>query len=237
MLPPTGHRPQCTRPSAASFTSASQPPPPAASRTAPRSSAAPPPDAQPPLATLRRPSPDHWPGSLAVTVAPPPHLPTHSASEPPVAPPYPFATTIGLLPPSFPSLLVYTLVHQSSPRPTVSYTVLRWLAIPRLLTVTIGHFLLTFLNHWSPCTSVCPTASCRLPQSRRGRVHGPATPWPPAPSPSLLATAAKAFVPSPIDHNLLGPPLSSSSPIKSQTLHKSTLPPSWTSRRIAITAA
>lgn len=109
MLPPTGHRPQCTRPSAASFTSASQPPPPAASRTAPRSSAAPPPDAQPPLATLRRPSPDHWPGSLAVTVAPPPHLPTHTVPLSPGRPALPirhyywspatlFPITVGLYP-------------------------------------------------------------------------------------------------------------------------------------------
>lgn len=42
--------------------------------------------------------------------------------------------------------MVYTLVRQRSPLPAASYTVLRWLAIPRLLTVTIGHFLLTFLK-------------------------------------------------------------------------------------------
>lgn len=43
MLPSAGHRPQCTRPAAASFTSASQPPPPppAASRTAPHRAAQP----------------------------------------------------------------------------------------------------------------------------------------------------------------------------------------------------
>lgn len=227
MLPPTGHRPQRTRPSAASFTSASQPPPPAASRTAPRSPAAPPPDAQSPLATLRRPSPDHWPDSLAVTVAPPPRLPTHSASEPPDRPSLPirhyywspatlFPTTVGLYP---------CQSTQSPPRRFVHSVAMAGYSPP------------SHCDHWSlPPDFHVRLLYCFL-QITSGLVHGPAIPWPPAPSPSLLATAAKAFVPSPINHNRLGPPLSSFSPIKSQTLHKSTLPPSWISRMIAIAAA
>lgn len=134
-LPPAGHRPQCTRPAASSFTSTSQPPPPppAASRTAPRSPPAPPPDAPPPLATFSRPSKGYWPGSLAVTLAPPPRRPTLSAAEPPVAPPCPLAAAIGPLLLSFSPLLVYMLVRHCSPAPIFSYTVLRsWRISPPL---------------------------------------------------------------------------------------------------------